>query len=127
MGYDAKISDVFHCGCKGTKNSLCNTMFGKNTIRVLKAGGFRFFLTQKLQNTQNLSDEDFASLRVSHSSAHSACQKSFHHKSPRGTTHGDEIHAIGQITHIDLVFLGCDFTLHHGLADGVHDAIGFHW
>jgi hypothetical protein len=42
----------------------------------------------------------------------------FHHDFPRCTVNGDEIYAIGQIVHADLLFFGRDLAFYHGLADG---------
>ena len=52
---------------------------------------------------------------------------SFHHEFPRDTTHGDEIHALWQITNINLLFFRHDLAFLHGLANGIHYAVGFHW
>ncbi len=50
----------------------------------------------------------------------------FHHKFSRFTVNGDEIHTIGQIAHADLLFFRRDLAFHHGLADGIDNAVGFH-
>ena len=47
-----------------------------------------------------------------------------HHKFPRFTAYANEIHALGQIRHINLLGLGRDLASLQGLSHQVVDAIG---